>query len=86
VTGTLIKLALVLPTGPKGHSIRDQVANTLNTIHILYTHVPRSSRAHVTSRVPMVIVHTYFIVERKDSLFTSRWIDNSVVMTGVGLA
>jgi hypothetical protein len=53
VTGTLIKLALVLPTGPKGYSIRDQVANTLNTIHILRTHamrthVPRSSRAHVT--------------------------------------
>jgi hypothetical protein len=47
---TQIKLAPVLPTEPKGHSIRDQVANTLNTIHILFTHT-HAIRAHVTAIV-----------------------------------
>jgi hypothetical protein len=41
-----IKLASVLPTEPKGHSIRDQVANTLNTIHIMHTQCVRTSQLY----------------------------------------
>ncbi len=35
VTCIKVKLALMLSAGPKDHNIRDQVANALNTIHIL---------------------------------------------------